>query len=171
MIKNIFSGNYLYLRRSFHEGLRSDAGDAGDWERLPLAYTLQKLRLENTKVSPGPDLIWVPCVNWPLHHQCCISTLIKLRPMEIFRRQSFDHVFIPQKFKIMFLIQRSCPSNILTMLQWPLGSTIRLSLLLLWSEIFIPTRPSLDSVNIKVSCSVKWIHSLLTFSVNWWFYC
>ena len=46
-----YRGNYLYLRRSFHEGLRSDAGDAGDWERLPLALTLQKLRLENTKVS------------------------------------------------------------------------------------------------------------------------
>ena len=46
-----FSGNYLYLRRSFHEGLRSDTGDAGDWERLPLANTLQKLRLENTKVN------------------------------------------------------------------------------------------------------------------------
>ena len=46
-------GNFLYLRRSFHEGLRSDTGDTGDWERLPLANTLQKLRLENTKVAAG----------------------------------------------------------------------------------------------------------------------
>ena len=44
-------GNFLYLRRTFHEALRSDTGDTGDWERLPLANTLQKLRLENTKVG------------------------------------------------------------------------------------------------------------------------
>ena len=33
-----------------HDGLRSDTGDTGDWERLPIAHSLQKLRLENTKV-------------------------------------------------------------------------------------------------------------------------
>ena len=37
-------------RRTFHEGLRSDTGDTGDWERLPVGSSLQKLRLENTKV-------------------------------------------------------------------------------------------------------------------------
>lgn len=48
--QTIFSGNFLYLKRSFHDGLRSDTGDTGDWERLPIAHSLQKLRLENTKV-------------------------------------------------------------------------------------------------------------------------
>jgi len=60
--KTAGGGNYLYLRRSFHEGLRSDAGDAGDWERLPLAHTLQKLRLENTKVKgDGASVVLETC--------------------------------------------------------------------------------------------------------------
>ena len=33
-----------------HVAASSGTG-AGDWERLPLARTLQKLRLENTKVT------------------------------------------------------------------------------------------------------------------------
>jgi len=62
--KSAGGGNYLYLRRSFHEGLRSDSGDAGDWERLPLASTLQKLRLENTKVKgDGASVVLETCPN------------------------------------------------------------------------------------------------------------
>jgi hypothetical protein len=45
------SGSFLYLKKTFHESLRSDAVDSGDWERLPIAHSLQKLRLENTKVA------------------------------------------------------------------------------------------------------------------------
>jgi len=62
--KSASGGNFLYLRRSFHEGLRSDSGDAGDWERLPLASTLQKLRLENTKVKgDGASVVLETCPN------------------------------------------------------------------------------------------------------------
>jgi len=57
-------GNFLYLRRTFHEALRSDTGDTGDWERLPLANTLQKLRLENTKVKgDGASVVLETCPN------------------------------------------------------------------------------------------------------------
>merc|ERR1711874_311876 len=57
-------GNFLYLRRTFHEALRSDTGDTGDWERLPLANTLQKLRLENTKVKgDGASVVLETCQN------------------------------------------------------------------------------------------------------------
>ena len=36
--------NFLYLKRSFHESLRSDTGDTGDWERLAVCDSLTKLR-------------------------------------------------------------------------------------------------------------------------------
>eukprot|EP00092_Neocalanus_flemingeri_P017674 GFUD01019118.1.p1 GENE.GFUD01019118.1~~GFUD01019118.1.p1 ORF type:complete len:725 (+),score=167.19 GFUD01019118.1:75-2177(+) len=62
--KNANGGNYLYLRRSFHEGLRSDTGDTGDWERLPIGNSLQKLRLENTKVKgDGASVVLETCPN------------------------------------------------------------------------------------------------------------
>ena len=49
--------NHKCHRRTFHEGLRSDTGDTGDWERLPVGTSLQKLRLENTKVGCCPIYI------------------------------------------------------------------------------------------------------------------
>ena len=62
--KNNSGGNYLYLRRTFHEGLRSDTGDTGDWERLPVGSSLQKLRLENTKVKgDGASVVLETCPN------------------------------------------------------------------------------------------------------------
>jgi len=62
--KNTNSGNFLYLKRSFHDGLRSDTGDTGDWERLPIAHSLQKLRLENTKVKgDGASVVLETCPN------------------------------------------------------------------------------------------------------------
>jgi len=62
--KNASGGSYLYLRRSFHEGLRSDTGDTGDWERLPVGSSLKKLRLENTKVKgDGASVVLETCPN------------------------------------------------------------------------------------------------------------
>lgn len=62
--KNANGANYLYLRRSFHEGLRSDTGDTGDWERLNIGNSLQKLRLENTKVKgDGASVVLETCPN------------------------------------------------------------------------------------------------------------
>eukprot|EP00088_Acartia_fossae_P006006 TRINITY_DN12736_c0_g1_i3.p1 TRINITY_DN12736_c0_g1~~TRINITY_DN12736_c0_g1_i3.p1 ORF type:complete len:683 (+),score=146.77 TRINITY_DN12736_c0_g1_i3:113-2161(+) len=54
--------NYLYLRKTFHEALRS--GDCGDWERLPIATSLKKFRLENTKVKgDGASVVLESCPN------------------------------------------------------------------------------------------------------------
>jgi len=62
--KNANGAAYLYLRRSFHEGLRSDTGDTGDWERLSIGNSLQKLRLENTKVKgDGASVVLETCPN------------------------------------------------------------------------------------------------------------
>lgn len=62
--KNNSGGNYLYLRRTFHEGLRCDTGDTGDWERLPIGSSLMKLRLENTKVKgDGASVVLETCPN------------------------------------------------------------------------------------------------------------
>lgn len=64
MTVDFSSANYLYLRRSFHEGLRSDTGDTGDWERLSIGNSLQKLRLENTKVKgDGASVVLETCPN------------------------------------------------------------------------------------------------------------
>lgn len=62
--KNNNSGSFLYLKKSFHESLRSDSVDSGDWERLPIAHSLQKLRLENTKVKgDGASVVLETCPN------------------------------------------------------------------------------------------------------------
>jgi len=54
--------NFLYLKRSFHESLRSDTGDTGDWERLAVCDSLTKLRLENTKVKgDGASIVLESC--------------------------------------------------------------------------------------------------------------
>jgi len=53
---------YLYLKKPFHEALRS--GECGDWERLPIATSLRKLRLENTKVKgDGASVVLESCPN------------------------------------------------------------------------------------------------------------
>jgi len=55
-------GNFLYLKKSFHEALKSKTGDNGDWERLPIASSLKKIRLENTKVKgDGASVILESC--------------------------------------------------------------------------------------------------------------
>jgi len=57
-------GTYLYLKKSFHEALRCKTGDSGDWERLPIANSLRKLRLENTKVKgDGASVVLETCPN------------------------------------------------------------------------------------------------------------
>jgi len=58
------NSNFLYLKQSFHESLRSDTGDTGDWERLPICFSLTKLRLENTKVKgDGASVVLESCPN------------------------------------------------------------------------------------------------------------
>jgi len=56
------SGNCLYLKKTFHEALRS--GEGGDWERLPIATSIKKFRLENTKVKgDGASVVLESCPN------------------------------------------------------------------------------------------------------------
>jgi len=56
------AGNYLYLKKQFHEALRSAEG--GDWEKLPIATSLKKFRLENTKVKgDGASVVLESCPN------------------------------------------------------------------------------------------------------------
>jgi len=58
------AGNYLYLRKSFHDALRSNTGESGDWDLLPIAKSIRKLRLENTKVKgDGASIVLESCPN------------------------------------------------------------------------------------------------------------
>jgi len=52
-LRHSCSSTFLYLKRLFHEVLRT-----GDWERLPVANSLRKLRLENTKA--GWNIVYPP---------------------------------------------------------------------------------------------------------------
>jgi hypothetical protein len=53
---------YLHLRKNFHDAIRSDAGSAH--VRLPICKSLQKFRLENTKVKgDGASVVLECCPN------------------------------------------------------------------------------------------------------------
>ena len=63
-LRHSCSSTFLYLKRLFHEVLRT-----GDWERLPVANSLRKLRLENTKA--GWNIVYPPPLYKKL--QCALK--------------------------------------------------------------------------------------------------
>ena len=59
---------FLHLKKSFHDVIRDPAYE---WEMLPIAQSLLKLRLENTKVKGKLSEIWHCNVTFITHAYKC----------------------------------------------------------------------------------------------------
>ena len=60
--KTLFSLQFLHLKKNFHDAIRNDLGSTHI--RLPICESLQKFRLENTKVKgDGASVVLECCPN------------------------------------------------------------------------------------------------------------